>query len=310
MFLSSTTQMFGRTIRFVKMKRQHISSTPINAAAAAALGDKVKLHYVFRSSTDETIPSIDSKVVSGGRPDVTTTGKPLEMLLGSGQTMRALEDATKGMTVGETKQISLKAIEAFGEVSPDIRVPLSQLPPDVADKLEPGLPILTQQGNVLIVREIDQETKDVVFDPNHPMAGHDVDVDLEVVELEAADTLPFAERLVLPSTDMPESKEGDGENFPRRGDTCQMHYTGRLIDGGAQFDSSRDRGEPFEFVLGVGNVIAGWDEGVMHMSKGQRALLRIPSAKAYGERGAGAAIPPNADLEFDVELLDIKRPKL
>ena len=72
-----------------------------------------------------------------------------------------------------------------------------------------------------------------------------------------------------------------------------------------KFDSSRDRNEG---LLGVGQY-CGWDEGVMNMSIGQRALLKIPSGKAYGEKGAGGAIPPNADLVFDVELLDIVRPE-
>ena len=84
-----------------------------------------------------------------------------------------------------------------------------------------------------------------------------------------------------------------------------MHYVGTLAADGSTFDSSRARGEPFTFTIGVGQVIQGWDQGVMQMSLGQRALLHIPSVMAYGERGAGGAIPPNADLVFDVELLKI-----
>ena len=84
-----------------------------------------------------------------------------------------------------------------------------------------------------------------------------------------------------------------------------MHYTGRLISNGAKFDSSVDRGQPFQFQIGVGQVIAGWDQGVIKMSLGEKATLRIPSAMGYGARGAGGVIPPNADLEFDVELLKI-----
>merc|ERR1711990_913753 len=89
--------------------------------------------------------------------------------------------------------------------------------------------------------------------------------------------------------------QGDGKTFPQTGDKLQMHYTGTLEDG-SKFDSSRDRGKPFEFNIGVGQVIQGWDEGVMQMSLGEKAILRIPSAMGYGERGAGGAIPPNADL--------------
>jgi NAD-dependent deacetylase sirtuin 2 len=98
---------------------------------------------------------------------------------------------------------------------------------------------------------------------------------------------------------------GDGKTFPTAGDKLSMHYTGTLMTDGSKFDSSRDRGAPFEFTIGVGQVITGWDEGVMQMCVGQRANLKIPAAMGYGARGAGAAIPPDADLAFDVELLAV-----
>jgi len=97
-------------------------------------------------------------------------------------------------------------------------------------------------------------------------------------------------------------KAGDGNTFPKRGDVLTMHYTGKLKDG-TVFDSSRQRG-PFTFTIGKGEVIRGWDQGIITMSLGERALLHIPSYKGYGSRGAGP-IPPNAELEFDVELLAI-----
>ena len=93
------------------------------------------------------------------------------------------------------------------------------------------------------------------------------------------------------------------------GKQCVMHYTGWLYNNGTKgekFDSSLDRGEPFEFGLGQGQVIKGWDEGVAGMKVGGKRTLIIPPALGYGGRGAGGVIPPNATLMFDVELLAVK----
>jgi FKBP-type peptidyl-prolyl cis-trans isomerase FkpA len=100
---------------------------------------------------------------------------------------------------------------------------------------------------------------------------------------------------------------GDGAEATK-GQTVTVHYTGWLYEDGeqvAKFDSSKDRRDPFQFVLGAGMVIRGWDEGVAGMKIGGARTLIIPADLGYGSRGAGGVIPPNATLKFDVELLEL-----
>jgi peptidylprolyl isomerase len=99
-------------------------------------------------------------------------------------------------------------------------------------------------------------------------------------------------------------QEGTGP-LPKPGQTVTVHYVGTLQDG-KKFDSSRDRGQPFSFTLGKGQVIRGWDEGIAMLKVGSRAKLTIPPQLGYGARGAGGVIPPNATLIFDVELIGVK----
>lgn len=131
-----------------------------------------------------------------------------------------------------------------------------------------------------------------------------------------ADTQPSAKdnsAMSQPVTELikKDVKVGEGREA-EAGNNVQVHYTGWLYDPnaadnhGQKFDSSVDRGEPFEFLLGGGQVIQGWDEGVAGMKVGGKRTLIIPADMAYGARGAGGVIPPNATLVFDVELLGIR----
>lgn len=122
---------------------------------------------------------------------------------------------------------------------------------------------------------------------------------------QGTNTMPQA-KTAAPAGDLKieDMKKGSGtEAAP--GKTVSVHYTGWLTDG-KKFDSSLDRGQPFEFILGQGQVIQGWDRGVAGMKIGGKRKLTIPPHLGYGEHGAGAVIPPNATLVFEVELLGVR----
>ncbi|MGK7890234.1 MAG: FKBP-type peptidyl-prolyl cis-trans isomerase [Leptolyngbyaceae cyanobacterium] len=136
---------------------------------------------------------------------------------------------------------------------------------------------------------IDESEAEAIANPDESEAGSEAVA--EVITTESG--LQYVELV-----------EGTGAT-PVTGSTVQVHYTGTL-ENGAVFDSSRDRGRPFSFRIGVGQVIKGWDEGVGSMQVGGRRKLIIPSELGYGTRGAGGVIPPNATLIFDVELLRIQ----
>ncbi|XP_071103494.1 uncharacterized protein [Haliotis cracherodii] len=112
----------------------------------------------------------------------------------------------------------------------------------------------------------------------------------------------FADELKVDTTFKPD----ECERLSKKYDRLKMHYTGTLASDGSKFDSSHDRSEPFEFQIGVGQVIKGWDEGLLDMCVGEKRTLTIPSDLGYGETGSGDKIPPGATLKFDVEMVDIQ----
>ncbi len=103
-------------------------------------------------------------------------------------------------------------------------------------------------------------------------------------------------------------RPGSGDHTPSPGDVVEVHYSGWLDDGGKQgkqFDSSHDRGRPFSFIVGVGQVIKGWDESLLEMHEGEIRYVILPPQLGYGEKGFGKEIPPNAFLRFKIELIKI-----
>jgi len=247
------------------------------SAEVAKAGCKVQVEY-------------EGKLSDGTVFSTTEGGQPISFVVGAGSAPLGLDTIVDGMQVGQTKAIQLSPSEAFGEYDSRavFQVPLDKLPKNtqIGSRLSNG----QQMG---VVTDIQDSTATV--DLNHPLAGQTLHISLTLVSSEQA-TNQLSKTILKP---------GDGVNFPKKGDRLSMHYTGRLASNGQKFDSSVDRGQPFSFRIGVGQVIRGWDEGVMKMSLGEKARLYIPSDMGYGSRGAGRAIPPNADLEFDVELLKI-----
>lgn len=194
-------------------------------------------------------------------------GEPIDLVLGAGQVIPGWEEGVAGMQVGCKRQLVIPAALAYGE-----RGAGGVIPPDATLVFE--LELLKLEDGP----------------PGAPEAPQEIEAD-DFTETDSG--LQYYDFEV-----------GEGET-PETGQIVAVHYTGWLTDG-TKFDSSLDRGEPIQFPIGQGRVIPGWDEGVGSMTVGGKRQLVIPSELAYGEQGAGGAIPPGATLIFEVELLDIQ----
>lgn len=158
---------------------------------------------------------------------------------------------------------------------------------------------------VLIVAQLGGNKNAMVTAKVTPTSPVSTTVITENKNLIASKTMSNTKVVTTPSgLKYEDVKVGDGVT-PKPGQTVVVHYTGTL-ENGTKFDSSRDRGQPFKFNIGKGEVIKGWDEGVITMKVGGERKLTIPPDLGYGSRGAGGVIPPNATLLFDVELLGIE----
>lgn len=147
-------------------------------------------------------------------------------------------------------------------------------------------------------QEIVQEENIINEEKNSPEvnSGSRLDVGKEKIAEEIIQDITELSAQIL--------QQGTGDQQVKAGDKITVHYTGMLLDG-TRFDSSVDRGQPFSLTIGAGQVIKGWDAGIIGMKIGEQRRLFIPSELAYGEQGAGELIGPNADLVFDVELISI-----
>jgi len=140
-------------------------------------------------------------------------------------------------------------------------------------------------------------------DSKGPESSTEVDSST-AVSVSLSDDSEIGEKMTNPDFTIDDIAVGEGAEAVA-GKIISVHYTGTLVDG-TKFDSSVDRGVPFEFMLGAGQVIEGWDKGFAGMKVGGKRKLTIPPEMGYGEYGAGGVIPPNATLIFDVELLGVK----
>lgn len=200
-------------------------------------------------------------------------GQPFEFTLGVGQVIQGWDEGVAMMREGEEAVLTIPADIAYGDSGS------GSIPP----------------GATLIFRVS-------LLDIN---PGAEPEPEQEPDSSNEESTNVTDENTVTTDSGLQytQSEAGNGE-MPEAGDIVSVHYTGSLEDG-TVFDSSYNRGEPFQFTLGRGQVIAGWDEGIALMSVGEKGTLVIPSELGYGSRGAGAVIPPDATLLFDVELVAI-----
>ena len=272
----------------------------VNARRAAPVSRALRRAFTSNNSEiaeqhDQVSVHYTGTLESGEQFDSSAGGQPIVFKVGQGMMIKGFDSGVVGMSLNEKKSLVIPPSEAYGERNPDalLQISKNRLPPELVPEV--GMQVSGQNGAVATIAAIGDD--DITLDTNHRLAGETLNFDIELVGLtKAAD---------LPQLKLDTIKEGDGKTYPKTGDRLRMHYIGTLADSGEKFDSSRDRDQPFDFQIGVGQVIRGWDEGIMQMSVGQRANLYIPSDLGYGAQGAGGAIPPNADLIFDVELLEI-----
>ncbi len=214
-------------------------------------------------------------------------GQPVQLIVSDGDFKGDLNDALKLLTLGDSGIFKINADSLFQKT---FRQPL---PPFIekgtALKFYIKVNKVTNQDALLREQQAEAEMKEK--EETVVLSKYIADNKLQPEKTESGLQYVITQAATGPK--------------PENGKTVVVHYTGRLVNG-QKFDSSVDRNEPFEFTIGVGQVIKGWDEGIALLNKGAKATLLIPSKLGYGARGAGGSIGPFEPLIFDVELIDIK----
>lgn len=221
-------------------------------------------------------------------------GNPMEFVCGEGLVFPGLDKGVQGMSAGETRSLHMEGDDAFGARDEDkvIHMHTNQLP--IGCQVGLLLRVTGPDGEDYYGKVVRLEGDKGTLDLNHPMAGEKLTMSLTLLSCEVAPELPPFE--------VETTSPGDNKTYPQKADKVTVHYAGELSNG-VKFMSTRDRGEPLQFVIGLGEIIQGLDEGIALMSLGERATIRVPAVMAYGERGLDGIVPPNTDLVFDVELL-------
>lgn len=248
------------------------------------------LMYVINKEGKGSIPANGSTVVvnytgkllNGTVFDSSVDREPIEFAIGTGQVIKGWDEGIALLKEGSSATFVIPSDLAYGEVG-------------AGQGIIPPFATLIFDVELLSKAEIDAkkkaETESRIKSEEEQINAYIAAKNLKVVT--TASGLRYA--ITLPASGAK----------PNVGNKVSVHYTGTLLNGN-KFDSSVDRGSPFEFDLGKGRVIKGWDEGIALLNKGSKAIFIIPSALAYGERAMGADIPANSPLVFEVELVDFK----
>jgi FKBP-type peptidyl-prolyl cis-trans isomerase FkpA len=246
-----------------------------SAGTNAKLDDIIITHMILKTAKDSLLRS------------TFTEGQPIQALVGKPTFMGSLEEGFVLLSAGDSAVFFINADSLFEKT---IRAPM---------------PPVIEKGSYLkfILKVIKVSNQEEMRREQRAMEAKQIKTDSLLINNYIKANGLSAQR-TQSGLYYVQTQKGNGAS-PKSGQNVQVHYTGKTLNGNI-FDSSVQRGTPFEFMLGMGQVIKGWDEGIALMKTGEKGTLLIPSGLGYGASGAGANIPPNSVLIFDVELIGIK----